>query len=317
MDHQPPVSYKNFLPSKRLVIIMTVLIIGVVIITVAPILIRRYKESQQPQPPAVLELTTLTGDPTTRDSDRDGIYDWQEIAVGLNPAAAETTPGVSDEISFETITNNLSPETQELFKTSSDSTIISYTIYKNALALSSGGAIDDESLSEAAQQELRNYMLSFVPSEKYTSTNLPRKPSTPEYDAEYLAITKKLPTVDLFSLTTQQLIGSYVTTGANKSDIVKKIDEIRSVLALFEKIPVPESIFEEQREVLNALHAIATLLENYDPTNTDDVYSISYKTLLQSYQVTLIKKTISVFTYYKDSRAELLQQVLQNFTNLQ
>lgn len=317
MDHQPPVSYKNFLPSKRLVIIMTVLIIGVVIITVTPILIRRYKESQQPQPPAVLELTTLTGDPTTRDSDRDGIYDWQEIAVGLNPAAAETTPGVSDEISFETITKNLSPETQELFKTSSDSTIISYTIYKNALALSSGGAIDDEALSEAAQQEFRNYMLSLAPSEKYSPDDLVRIPSTPENDADYLTKTKSIPPIDLFSPRVQKTILEYINQGSNKQLITQKISEIRTTLSKFEKIPIPESVFKAQRETFNALYAISVLLETYNPTDADGVYIIGYDALLRSYQMTIIKNTTAVLNYYKDPQAVPIAQALQKTTNPQ
>ena len=305
------------MPSKRLVVIMTILIIGVVLITVAPILIRRYKESRQHQPSAVLELTTLIGDPTTRDSDRDGIYDWQEIAVGLNPTTAETSLGVSDKTSFETITKNLSPETQELFKTSSDSTIISYTIYKNALALSSSGAIDDKALSEAAQQEFKNYILSLAPSEKYSPDTLVRIPSTPENDTDYLTKTKSIPLIDLFSSQAQKIILEYINQGSNKELVVQKISDIRTTLSIFEKIPIPESIFEAQRETFNALYAISILLETFNPTDADELYVIGYDALLRSYQMTIIKNTFAILNYYKDPRAAILRESLQKIRNLQ
>lgn len=312
--HNTPV-YKNYLPSKKIGFLVLG-IIGIGLIITLPKIILQAKQSRV-SPSAPTPTTIVVGDPTTRDSDGDGIYDWQEIAIGLDPTISETVTGVADTISFENLTEQLSSTTRNLFENTPDSTKLSYTIYKNATLQSNGTSITDEALANSFKQELTNYIVSLAPEEKYTPTNLPRKPSTPEYDAEYLATTKTFPLIDLFSPTTQRLINDYLTTGANKPAITKKIQEIRSTLALFEKIPVPESIFEEQRGVFNALYAIATLLENYDPTSTDGAYLTGYNTLIQSYQMSIIKNTTAVLTYYKDPRAVPITQALQKITNPQ
>jgi hypothetical protein len=93
MDPRIPASYKNYLPSKPIRLLLVVAIIIIVGIVIGPSLFKFSKQtisgmrSNQPPEPLIARPTNTTSNSFLND----GIPDWQKILVGLDPKDPAST----------------------------------------------------------------------------------------------------------------------------------------------------------------------------------------------------------------------------------
>lgn len=91
-----PGSYvKNYLPSKKILVLGGVVFLGVGLYFLIPYAIEYYQTHRAEfsitgTPPAPLFAAVGTESPLDRDTDKDGIPDWQEALFGFDPNKADT-----------------------------------------------------------------------------------------------------------------------------------------------------------------------------------------------------------------------------------
>ncbi|MEI8223920.1 MAG: hypothetical protein WCG20_02235 [bacterium] len=307
MEYNTPSSYKNYLPSKKIRIIIGILIvIGLGYFTI-PLIIKSVKrEAIREVPPTNLVISTPTGDPTTRDTDSDGVPDWQEIAMGLDPNKPQTKDGVADMTTFQNIKNAVGNNTFDLEAGKvTDTDKVSLTIY-DALASDSkkNNGVSVEAAQAVTGQELYNYIAAQKKQVAvYTTKDINVTEGTLESNKDYAAQMKVLladtPETKKYPTT----INTYLD-----SDSTKDKSAITPVLAYFEKTivalkstPVPSPAASTHLDILNAIQGVYQIVKTYNPTDTDPTSQVSAVSLVQDYLISLSKSLGMLSVYFSVS----------------
>lgn len=304
MEYNTPSSYKNYLPSKKIrIIIALLLIIGIGYFTIPLIIASLKKNPAQTVPPTNLVVSTPSGDPTTRDTDGDGIPDWQEIAMGLDPKNPETKKGVPDMTTYQNIKDAVGNNTFDLEAGKvTDTDKVSLTIY-DALASDSkkNNGVSVEATQAVTGQELYNY----IAAQKKQITTFSQKDlvvvegtidSNKDYASKMKTLladtpeTKKYPT----------MINSYLDTDSTKTkpNIAPILAYFEKVIAAMRSIPVPASAVSTHLDVLNSVQGVYQVVKTYNPNETDPTSQVSAVSLVQDYLISLSKSLGMLSVYF-------------------
>lgn len=300
-------SYKNFLPSRRILILLIIVLLGVCGIAFGPRLIARMRG-----PIANGNGTTPTviadpGNPIVRDSDHDGVMDWQEIAANLDPYNPETIQGTPDSSVYHAATAGLDPETAVSWETSSDTDKISYTIFDKIVSETNQSGNIDTAMQAASAEELLRYIQGIAPAERFTVDSLQSVPATPESERAYKESIKKSGAVSIFDAGFQKSLNNYLTQGSDGQIIAKKVAEIAKQLSVVATISVPDSIIQDQVANLNALDGFGKVLSAYQPAKSGDpIYQFATITLIKMYEWAMIKHSAAILNHYGDPMGNVM-----------
>lgn len=287
MEYNTPSSYKNYLPSKKMQIIIAVLIIiGIGYFAIPPILSVVKKTSIPKAANPGLTVSLPTGDPTTRDTDRDGIPDWQEIAIGLDPNKSETKAGVPDMTTFQSIKNTIGSNTFDLESSKvTDTDKVSLTIY-DALEKDStkNNGVSVSSAQTVTSQELYNYIQArknTIP--QFTQKDLVLVESTLESNKSYYEQIKTVLANSKETNNAPQQISTYIDNASTKESITPIISQLDKSIKRLKTTPVPIPAAQTHLELLNSMKGVYEILTTIDPTNSDEIYKLSNSSLVQDY----------------------------------
>jgi hypothetical protein len=288
MENSPYRPTKDFLPSKKILVLITVLIIIGLASIFIPKLITGFSRHATPAQQNTLIVTAPVGNPLTRDSNGNGVPDWEEVAAGLDP--------------YEK--NAVSPDSLPATTDVSDSSKLSYTIFEDIVQQTNqSGNFDGPTISNASQQEFLNYFKSLAPAEYYSTQNISVVQSTPAVDQTYKETITAIGGVELFNKTFQKDLTSFLNGGAFANSIKNKITQIETLLPKMAAVPIPSGIADDQIATFNALDGFDKVLQNYDITNTDPLYQFANETLIKMYEWAIIKHSVAVLAYYRDPSA--------------
>ena len=282
MDYNPPSSYKNYLPSKKMQVVIGVLVLVIIAYIAIPPLARvlkKHTSSSGPTPTVTFGLPT--GDPTTRDSSGQGIPDWELIAVGISP----TDPNaVAD---FEKMKAKMSVTALDTLENqTTDTDKISLT---TGNVLTQDGAANDgitgNDVDQATGSEILNYVSGIeTQNTKYFLSSLTVVDSNLANATAYQKGIKGISYVDLTSSTIWQHISGYVQGTENVTATSKILAQMQTSITSMEAIPVPQPIAQDDLDAINALSGFYQTLSAYDPTkSTDQAYQFGTVGALQSY----------------------------------
>lgn len=281
-------SLKDFLPSKKIQIILGIFIIAIAAYFLIPRIIAQIQNKKNPSVPLTnLALTNLKGDPTTRDSDGDGVADWREIAVGLDPYIKETNKGVPDGEAFETFKSSLGEEFfAEAEMNATDTDKISLTLSNDITQNIKSGGASSTSISEVTANEVLNYINSQKQNFTQFSVN----------DLEVVEST--LATNQAYALAMQNLLRDDATTKNFASDIKSYLDgtgsevvvkkhlaSIAKTITAFKTTPVPNAATTLHLPILNSAQGIYQTIQLIDPNNKDETQRLGVSALLQDYAI--------------------------------
>lgn len=246
----------SWLPSKKvgltLLVLTVLLIITAVLLHVVPILVARQK-ARKPLPanPAVQAFVD-------RDTDGDGVADWQEVLVYLDPEKTDTDgDGVDDKAQFEAI-RNLAQDPREIdqrLEQASD---------EDKVALLISDRIGKAILAGKSESEIRSDVASVI--QEYVQAALPSESviELETTDATDLAIQQYFSAIDPYIQRTMEILqdsGQYITgTG-----IIVPETFTRRILSLEEQlavIPVPKAMASLHRSWIGSLSAYRSGLSN-------------------------------------------------------
>lgn len=301
MESNTPASYKNYLPSKKIRIVIGVLLFVACAYFLGPLIVKQIKKIKNPGDQiAQLNITIPTGDPTVRDTDGDGVLDWQEIAVGLDINSPETKPGVSDYATFQSLRQTIGPGVfeQELGQVT-DTDKVSLTIY-DALAKESieNGEASVVGATTVTAQELLNYMeaqrstvTTYTPEQFDVVSN--DFANNKKYAEAVRAIARETETTK----NAPEKIRGYLDGTVSRSEIEPILKITSGQIQALRAMPVPRATLLNHVEMVNALQGVYQILNDYSGQTTDELKQLSTAALVQDYLIRATK-SVGMFSIY-------------------
>ena len=234
--------------------------------------------------------------PFSKDSDEDGLYDWEELLLGTDMASADTDKnGISDGLQYKT--EKLYPEVEpppdllEQFLNfesrvsasgSGESLNLTNSIAEEA-AFRYGTSGQEGELDEKTFNQLTTALASdfsrFLPQDKYGPTNvaITKGRSTETINAYVASATLILQSEPIiYGEDPLQLINNFLQNGDPESK--EKLATLgTSYVAITEglsKLTVPETFLKTHLELLNSSNHIAQALKNMSVAEHDPVRAI-------------------------------------------
>jgi hypothetical protein len=303
MDSVQPTNWKHYLPSKYIVGLLVV-----VIAIIGMVAWRSLPHKKAPVPEQVTPVVTATGNPVDRDTDRDGVLDWQEIATGTDPYKPETTEGTPDALAFSNFKNSLDSDKATVFDQIKDTDKVSYTIFNSLQKRTAASeTIDDAAFQGVVWDEFANYFKGLAPTDQYTNASFSVVASTSENDAAFRKALEKNGQVKLITEQNQSAIFTYLKDGSGKKQVFALLDDIDAKIKTAALLQIPSGLAAIHLKTLNDLAAISKLLRGYDPENTDSLYRYAHQVLIQMYEWDIVQQNIAFLDYYKDPQAAKLR----------
>lgn len=302
MEYNTPSSYKNYLPSKKIQIIIGILLlIGIGYFTLPSLvtLIKKTTLDTKTKPSLIVGLPT--GDPTTRDTDRDGVPDWQEIAIGLDSNNPQTKPGAPDLTTFETIKNQVGESAFNLEASKvTDTDKVSLTIYDTLEKDSTkNNGISVASTQSITSQELYNY----IQARKNTISQLTPKDlnlveSTLESNKSYYQEIKAILANSKETNSAPKQISAYIDGTIKKESLTPIINQLDISIKKLKQTAVPIPAAQTHLALLNSMQGVYQIITTLDSNNSDEIYKLSNSSLVQDYLMTGTKSLGLLSVYF-------------------
>lgn len=294
MESNTPASYKNYLPSKKIQIVIGILVLIALSYFLVPIIVAKVKNLNNPNARLTnVKISNPAGDPTARDTDGDGVLDWQEIAVGLDINSPETKPGVSDYQTFISLKQAIGPGTFDMeLGQVTDTDKVSLTIYdalskdsiaNNGVSVAGTEAVTAQELYnyiEAQRATIKVYKESDFEVVENTLANNQRYGNAMRVVTQETAETKQAPTK----------IKEYLEGTISRDAILPILKITSEQMKILLTVPVPRAALANHVEIMNAAQGFYQVLDEH-PGGADELRQMSSAALVQDY---LIRATKSI-----------------------
>ncbi|MFZ3011603.1 MAG: hypothetical protein WA060_01215 [Minisyncoccia bacterium] len=230
--------------------------------------------------------TVAIGDLVNKDTDGDGILDWEEPLWGLDPTTKETTPGAPDssvikklkaEQGFDTnITTEDSPDyTENLTETEK----FSRELFSTVATLNQQGNVDEKTV-DSITTSLSEKMQNILPRKVFTQADIKildenQYATIRTYNDELNSAYAKNP----IKGSVIEVLGKFVIDENNvDTSVLKDLDPIikqtRSLIDEILKIGVPKSLVPLHLSFINGMERIAENIEDIKMYDTDAIVSL-------------------------------------------
>ena len=229
---------------------------------------------------------TTIGDLVNRDTDGDGIPDWEESLWGTDPTKKETTPGIPDNVAIEKLKSQtgqsqqgkplLKQEPENLTQTDK----FSREFFSTVATLSQGGEMDQatvDKLSSSLAEKIQNS----TPRKIYTPTNIKiindeSTKATQKYSDTLSSIYPQNPAkytvIDVLQKFTLDENNVDVSVLVELDSIIEQIKKIINAMV---KMNVPQSLSTLHLTVINALERLVENISDIKLYDTDVIVSLS------------------------------------------
>lgn len=275
---------KNFLPSlwvRRIIIITLALII--IAVTIYTILDRREKRLQEQQ--RGIDVVFLDDEQQDMvDTDRDGLYDWEERLWGLDPNKVDTDgDGVSDaqyvrnKQNIQERRNGLENRETNL----SQSQQLGRNVFSALLAIEQSGGVLDETTQEQISDNIAQYVRDIPISGKlYVRDELNLVPNTMEETREYQGnIERLLEEYPIEVEDIQLLIESLEDPTVNQDELRRAAEKYDILINELAQMEVPFAIASRHTEFLNSIAHLGGGLKNLSAEEYDEL--LVFSTIIQ------------------------------------
>lgn len=286
-------SYKRFVPSRKIQLLIVILIIiGIGYFTLPPLINHFF--GPKPIVTKNLQVGTPTGDPSTRDTLGDGIPDWEKIAVGLNPSDPNSTK-LFQKLQQTLGTTNLN----QAFGTATDTDKVSLTISSDLSTITSQkGLASGTDVANSTSQEVLSYIDAHEKqNQTFTAADIKTTDDSLTSNTAYYNALKPLlsdtPTTKAFP----QKLNDYINGTGTKEDLAPGLDYLNTTIQTLKGVSVPRSVVALHLQILTDTNGLLQTINGIDPTNSDEMTKMSNISLVQDYLIKLTKEAgkLSIF----------------------
>ena len=238
-----------------------------------------------------------------KDTDGDGVPDWEEILYGLDPTKKETTPGIPDSVALEKMKADQTPgaetangnnqDTQNLTKTDQ----FSKELLSTVAALDMGGSMDQSTVDQISSS-LANEIQNSTPRKVFSLSDIKvindnSLKAIKKYSDTLNAISKKYPDRE----NVMDVLQKFIADGNNvDSSALLELDpiiaETQGALGEILKMSVPQSLTSLHLDFINAGEKLIENMSDMKLFDTDPVVAFGamsqYESNANSFQSALI-----------------------------
>lgn len=265
--------YKNNLPSKKFLIrggIATAIIVVILIIQTAWF---RALFNKKPLPPTIKVESATIGSLVGKDSNSNGIADWEEKLWGLDPTVLYTN-GVSNKQIIDKKKKALGV-TDTGTETENETDLLA----KQLFTITSAVGQSDQSSAEALKSigaDLGNGVDLKQISNHYTRTNITTvKTSTASLTNYYSALSKIISAYD------DESVGINIVISALETGDTSRLPELKNTGTMYmslakqlQKTPVPIAVAEQHLTLMNGFYGIGQSFSYLLQMDDNGVYGI-------------------------------------------
>ncbi len=227
------------------------------------------------------------GDLVNKDTDGDGVLDWEESLYGLDPTKKETTPGVSDSIAIEKLKTQqvqqglplLENEGGQSMENLTQTEKFSRELFAAVTAASQGGALDQATIDQLVAS-LAGKIENPVVRKVFLASDLNIiKDDSVQAIKNYLDLVNKIEAQYPIKGSVASVLEKFVADENNVNiSALKELDLIIKPLqgGIDEslKIKVPQSLVSLHLDSLNALERVLENLNDIKLFDTDPIMSL-------------------------------------------
>jgi FtsZ-interacting cell division protein ZipA len=247
-------SLREYLPSKRIgygIIILAAIVIIALVIQYMPSIRRTTIFSKNTTTTENQQTSSKIADIVNKDTDGDGVFDWEESIRGTDPSKTDTDgDGVSDFTEIEQLRAQEGGSDQNTPET--ETTIFAKQLFSTIASLQQSGTLDEENATQIVNQ---------------VSSTAQKNVQKTFYTKEQLVVSSKL-TGSIFEKNTEAIMKKYAVT----------YQTLQNVFVLLKAIPETEQIdgnpnLETLKNIDTSFKkAIGELLKNPVPDKSADIY---------------------------------------------
>lgn len=302
-------NYKNYLPSKKFIrLIIGCVVAGLIIFLISNLFFGKNKYASEKN--SLVNNKTTINDLLQKDSDGDGVMDWEEALWGTDPNNQKSTGEISDSEYIKQKRAELNLSDENLVAKSNDelneTEKFSREFFASIIAMQQeGGDFDQNAInnvSNALGQKIVNPTLIDSYSEKDIKLN--KIDNADEQETYYYD------TGTLFESYREKGIGDELETASAiagsgtpgvESESSKKLIEIADAYQEFAQktttIPVPESLVNYHIKIINGANNTGIAVRNMAKMGTDPIVGISGLSQYQKYSEDFVNAVTDMETF--------------------
>lgn len=264
--------------------------------------------------------TIAIGDLVNKDTDGDGILDWEEPLWGLDPTTKETTPGVPDSSVIKKLkaeqgfNASTAGEGGDYTENLTETDKFSRELFSTIASLNQSGAMDmatAEQISTALAERIRNstprkvFTLSDIKTTSDNSVTAIKK-YVSLVDALDSNLKKKYPAKG----TIEEILQKFIIDGNNVDvtvlkDLDPNIKQAQEGISEMLKIPVPSELAQIHLDLINAVERLMENLLDFQLFETDPIVAMSG---MSKYEENINLYTLAFETFINTMRNKLNAQ---------
>jgi hypothetical protein len=280
---------KKYLPSKKFILIIcfiAVLLIGYLIVSS---LIKKQKEKKELRQQTIEKLTGVTiTDLLSKDSDGDGVADWEEDLWGTDKYNKFTFNGILDSEYINRKKREINPDYELANEDLTQTDLFARQFFATFMALQSEG-VDNMTINNIASS-LGQQITTQQIKDEYTLSQIKvqTEQDLAQYYVEIESIFRKYADLGLGEeiVYLEQNLGEQISASAVENNSLK-ISEIGMAYQAFAKeaseISTPESIKDLHLKIINSAHKTGGSVLGMAQTTKDPVLGVIGISQYQSY----------------------------------
>ena len=232
--------------------------------------------------------TVAIGDLVNKDTDKDGILDWEEPLWGLDPTKIETTPGVPDSSVIKKLRaeqgTNTGETSGDYAENLTETDKFSRELFSTIASLNQSGAMDQataDQISDALVEKMKNSSTEkvFVFSDIRTISDnsvAAVKKYVSSVDALDRGLRKKYPAKGTVTETLKKFVIDENNVDVTVlKDLDPNIKQAQDGISEMLKIPVPSDLAQIHLDLINATERLMENLIDFQSFETDPVIAMS------------------------------------------
>ena len=295
--------YQKYLPSKNFIkFLIILLIIGVLLTIVFYAFSWRTSFLNKKENKLETKNTTIN-DLLSKDSDGDGVYDWEEALWGTDPKKQSTFDDISDKTYIENKRKDLKiANVDNLNEGNSETETAKFArqFFASIAAMKQTGQIDEETIynvSSSLGQGIVNPVLTDIYSEK--DILVTKSDSTSDKEDYYIKAANLFEKSKTLGAGEElEIIGGMAGSGTATKASTDKLAVISSAYQDFAKkltlIPVPNSLKSYHVKIANSSHNTGIAVTNMTKIIDDPIIGLSGVSEYQKYSQDLISSVESL-----------------------
>ncbi len=289
----------KYLPSKQFAktIIITICV-GVLLFFVGNLLVKKTTWEQKRNTLAV-SASGGENDYFSKDSDGDGLYDWEEAVWGTNPfLSSSRDDGVSDYDYIQNKKKQLSFDNEYTPNLDNDTEVFARQLFATSAVLNQSGTLNQDDI-ERFNTGLEMSMNSFNIKDKYTLSNLKLSNVSPlEYGQKIDELYKSTGSLGINELS----LIAYMAQNPDDSDVLEELDEYlkysEKIINGYLTISVPHNIAGTHLSIVNDIYKISEIVKQAHHLDNDPLRAAMYLGKYDEYTDNLVSNLKFLSGYF-------------------